>query len=121
MKKFDWRGRQRRTRPDTRPCAACGLAPRIRLHNHLGRYCLYFGTRIPEDEARELNDLRKFCIEDGNHCVRPVHRYSAKDLLAWRMTMADWHRKRWILKVAVIVASASLAPAPFGLLSGPLV
>ena len=118
MKHF-YRGRPRRTLPDTRPCSACGLAPRIRLNNHLGRYCLYFGTRIPEDEARDLGGLRKFCIEDGNHFVWPVHGYSAKELLAWRMTMADWRLKRTFLKVAIVVALASLALAPFGLVFSP--
>ena len=119
MKIFNWRGRRRRALPDSRPCAACGLAPKIRLNNNLGQYCLYYGTRIPKDEAREMSSLRKHCKEDGNHFVWPVQGYSAKDLLAWKMTMADWRLKRMFLKVAIIVALASLALAPFGMVFSP--
>lgn len=119
MKQFNGWGRRKRTLPDSRPCKLCGLAPRIRINNNLGRYCLYYGTRIPEDEAREITGLRKICIEDGNHFVWPVQGYTAKDLLAWKMTMTDWRLKRTFLKVAIFVALLSLALTPFGVVFSP--
>lgn len=120
MKVFTFRGRPRRTtRPDTRPCAACGLAPRIRLNRNLGRYCLYYGVRIPSDETREMTVLRRHCMRDGNHFVWPVEGYTAKELLAWKMTHADWHLKRTAIKVVIIVTLASMALAPFGVMFSP--
>ena len=112
MKRSGFRGRAHRTLPDSRPCGACGLAPKIRLGRNPGQFCLYYGTRIPRDEARELSALRQHCISDGNHFVWPVAGYTLEELLAWKMALK---LKRTAIKVAMIVTLLSLALAPFGL------
>lgn len=58
--------------------------------------------------------LRRHCMQDGHHFVWPVERYTAKELFAWTMTRADWHRKRTAIEVAIVVTLASMALAPFG-------
>ena len=107
-----WPGRVARSKQliDTRPCAVCGLAPKIKLKNaDMGQFCLYYGVRIPVDEANQIQrGLRALCLQDGNHFTWPVLGYSAEKLLQWRMTHVDWHLKRSALKVGAFAGVISL-------------
>ena len=112
-----WRARRHvRALKDTRPCAICGLAPKIRLgKGQYGQYCLFYGARIaPEESQNATVGLRKHCIEDGNHFTWPLRGYTAKDLLAWRINHQDWYLRRTAIKVGAIVAIVSVALTALG-------
>jgi hypothetical protein len=113
-----WRLRRHlRTLQDSRPCAICGLAPKIRLGDgQYGHYCLFYGARITPEESQDSNTgLRAHCIKDGNQFTWPIRGYSPKDLLVWRINHSDWYLKRTAMKVAAVVAILSLVLSAVGL------
>jgi hypothetical protein len=76
----------------------------------MGRYCLFFQVRIPEDEESDGNsELRKACVKSGNHFTWPLDGLTAKDLLDYRFKHADWRLKRWALKVGMAVGVGTVA------------
>lgn len=118
MKSVHRRGRRRGARPDSRPCAACGLAPKLRLDKGLGQFCLYDGMRIPKDESHRITGLPKSGLEHGNRCIWPVHGHAARERFDRKMTREDGYLRRSSKKDALVVALASLALAPLGWVFG---
>lgn len=108
-----------RLRTDNRPCAICGLAPKIRLSsdgNNYGRYCLYYGLRVPPEELNNVHEgLRLVCREDGNHFTWPVIGVTPKDLLDWRMDHMDRHFHRKVLVWGVLIGVATILVTALGI------
>jgi hypothetical protein len=102
--------RRRKNKPvDHRPCAMCGLAPRIKVHEGMGQFCLYYGIRISDDEANDVdNDIRKICRQDGNHFTWPVVGLKADELLKWHIDHLDHHLQRTTLIWGVVIGVVSL-------------
>lgn len=102
---------------DTRPCAICGLAPRIKLKNaDMGRYCIFYGIRISkEEESDDKSDVRQNCMKDGNNFTWPVESFSPQELLEWRKNHTDWFLRRSAIKVAAFVGVVSVFLTAIGI------
>lgn len=112
---FDVRRAIRRT-GDKRPCAVCGLAPKIRLDGDYGRVCLFYGVRIlPEEENDTNKGMRAYCMKDGNNFVWPVLGLNHKDLLDWSIHRNDWYLKRTALKVGAVVGVLGVVLTAIGI------
>jgi len=107
--------RESRHRTDRRPCKICGLAPKIKVREGLGQYCLYYGIRIADDEASDTNNwVRKICLQDGNNFTWPVIGLKADELLEWRREHLDRHLRRKALIWGVAIGVASLVISMLG-------
>lgn len=112
---FDVRRAIRRT-GDNRPCAVCGLAPRIRLDGDYGRVCLFYGVRILSDEENDVTKgMRSYCMNDGNNFVWPVRGLGHKDLLDWSIHRSDWYLKRTAIKVGAVVGVLGVVLTAIGI------
>lgn len=109
-----------RQRPDTRACSVCGLAPLIRINQgDLGRFCLYYGVRIPPNELDASNrGIRVYCVRDGNHFVWPLVGIKPKELLEWRVQHIDRHLQRKALIWGIVIAVISLFMTAIGVWAG---
>jgi len=100
----------------TRPCNLCGLAPEITAREGLGVYCLYFGMRIPQDEAEDPRSaFRQSCVANGNHFVWPVKGVNPAELHEWKIAHEDWYLNRKAVKAGMIVGLISLVASAIGI------
>jgi len=115
FKYFKYR-KEARERSDSRPCAVCGLAPKIRLNtDSMGRYCLYYGVRIPPEDLNKVDEgLREYCRLDGNHFTWPVRNVDPKELLDWRIQHNDRHFNRKVLVWGVAIGVLTIVITALG-------